>query len=199
MKIQRNAIVVGLAIVLSTAVARTAPDQIELLSSGPVESINEAASTVSVLGRQIALRDVSTISQGQRINVFGQIAMNGNAHPVFVQRTSSFAASGDLVQLSGKVTAVNVATGRLLVEGATVDYTGLLSGPQFVLPAVGDIVRVAGTQPAGHGLVLARELGRISSVIGSTDKQSVIGSTDKQSVIGSTVAQSVIGSTISTH
>ena len=135
--------------------ASAASSAYSLLLSGPAESVDAATSTVVVLGHRILLKNVSKISLGHTLNVFGIVAANGSLRAKKVQDTASYAWSGKQVQLTGAVAGIDRARGLLLIGNAAVDYTSLLAQPRFVPPSVGDILQVHGTQPAGHGLVLA--------------------------------------------
>jgi hypothetical protein len=132
-----------------------------LLLSGPAESVDAATSTVVVLGHRILVKDVSKISLGHTLNVFGVVATNGSLRAKTVQDTASYAWSGKQVQLTGAVAGIDRARGLVLIGKASVDYTALLAQPGFVPPSVGDIIQVSGTQPSGHGVVLAGKINRV--------------------------------------
>jgi hypothetical protein len=195
MKTSKIAVTTGFAMVFAATLVRPASDQYELLLAGPVESVNLATNTITVLGHRIAINDASTILPGHKINVFGKIEFGGSTRAAIVQDTNTYAGSGDQVLLIGKVDRVDRASGRLLMGGASVDYTALLAQPRFALPAVGNAIRITGTQPYSKGVVLASEIATPVGVIGSTQAAGVIGSTQAAGVIASTRAAGVIGST----
>jgi hypothetical protein len=195
MKTNKIAVTAGLAMAFAATVVRPAPGQYELLLVGPVESVNLTTNTITVLGHRITIRDASAILPGHKINVFGGIETGGSTRAAIVQDTNTYASSGDQVLLTGRVDRIDRASGRLLMAGASVDYTALLAQPRFALPSVGDSIRITGTQPNAKGVVLAREMIRPAGVIGSTQAAGVIGSTQAAGVIGSTHAAGVIGST----
>ena len=132
--------------------------QSELLLSGPAESVNRATNTIKVVGHQIAVRDTSTMLPGHRVNVFGTLRIDGTIGARIVQDTNVFANGSDQVLISGKVVASDNLRGRVAVDGANVDYTSLLANGAFRVPAVGEVIRVRGTQPAAGGVVLATEI-----------------------------------------
>ena len=148
---------------LASTLVCSAPARYQLLLSGPVEAIDHATNSVTVLGHRLVVRDASAILLGHVVNVFGGIE-NSSAKAAIVQDTRVFAASGDPVLLIGIVNAIDMSRGRVMVDGASVDYTALLAQPRFSLPAVGGSVRVIGTQPSGRGTILAEAIVEIRSV-----------------------------------
>src|SRR5579862_9360406 len=147
--------------------AMAAGVQRELLLSGPVESVDQKANTVTVVGHQIAVHDASAYLPGYKINVFGGIDAQGVTKAVLVQRTNSIVASGDRVIVTGKVTAIDATRGRVMIDGATVDYTMLLARRDFAVPTVGKAVQVIGMQPIGKGTILASHM-VVAGVTGSS-------------------------------
>ena len=168
------ALATSIAMTLTATLAAPAHGQYELLLAGPVESVDYTANAVTVLGHRLSVRDVSAIALGHRVNVFGLIAVGGSVSPTIVQDTRVYAASGDQVLIVGKVNAIDQRTGRLIIDGAIVDYTAMLARPRFAVPAVGDSVRVLGTQPLVRGVVLAFEMAKaICSQIEQVEEASV--------------------------
>ena len=139
----------------------------QLLLSGPVESVDHKTNTINVVGHRIAVRDSSAYLPGYKINVFGGINTRGATSAAIVQRTNAYAASSDQVMVTGKVTTIDRTRGRVLVDGANVDYTTLLARSDFAIPAVGDAVRIVGIQPMGRGTILASEIAALG-VTGSS-------------------------------
>ena len=135
-----------------------------LLLSGPVESVDNTKNTISVLGHRFVLKSTASILPGHRLNVFGGLASNGSLKAAMVQDTAQYAASGDKVLMVGAISAIDRSRGRLYLGGAAVDYTALLGNPQFMAPAVGEVVQISGTQPAGRNLILAAKINRTQGV-----------------------------------
>ena len=153
MKIKK-VIATGASLALASTLVCSAPVQYQLLLSGPVEAVDRSANSVTVLGHQLVVRDVSAIFPGHRVNVFGGLE-NGFAKAAIIQDTNVYATSGDQVVITGTVRAIDSLRGRIVIDGLSVDYTALLFQSQFSLPTVGNSVRVLGTQPNGRGVVLA--------------------------------------------
>jgi hypothetical protein len=191
MKMINASFAAGIVIALSSMPALSAAGRYELLLSGPVESVDRKANTINVVGHQIAVRDSAAFLPGYKINVFGGINAQG-ANAAIVQRTNAYAASGDRVMVTGKVTAIDSTRGRVLIDGANVDYTTLLARSDFSLPAVGDAVRVVGMQPAGKGTILASEMAAVG-VTGSSllQAQGVTGSSQAVGVTGSSLLRAL--------
>ena len=185
---------VGVSAALSVSTAYSATGQQELLLSGAVESVDRATNTVIVLGHRLAIRDSSRILPGHRVNVFGKIGTDGVTKAEFVQDSNAYAASGDAVVVTGRVSAADYASGRVMIDGASVDYTALLSRSSFRVPMVGSAVRVAGTQPSGKGVILASEVVAAVGVSGSSQAVGVSGSSQAVGVSGSSQAVGVSGS-----
>src|SRR5260221_2145480 len=164
MKIARIALPICLALAMATTPRGSTAGSDVLLMSGPAESVDAAANTVSVLGHRFTVPDAARVVLGHQINVFGALKANGSIRASFIQDTARFAAGGDQVFTSGAVTAVNSMRGLLSLGGATIDYTSLLARSDFRVPSVGDVVAITGIQPAGKGLVLAAEIHRLDGV-----------------------------------
>jgi hypothetical protein len=186
----------GATVALAATFALSADGQYELLLSGPVESVDRTANAITVLGHRLVIRDVSAIAPGHKVNVFGSIGLGGSTSPAVVQDTRAFAASGDPVLVVGRVSTIDQSRGRVIIDGASVDYTILLAQPTFALPAIGDRVRVLGTQPAGKGTVLAGAIITSSSVSGGSKAIGVSGGSIANGVSGGSSANGVSGGSI---
>jgi hypothetical protein len=152
------------SLAIAVTSASFAAQQYRLLLSGPVESVDRATNTVTILGHRLTLGGTVGIVPGHRLNVFGVVRANGSLGAAVVQDTQRYAASGDRIQLVGAVTRVDRASGVMLVGNAAIDYTQMLGNPRFKIPRVGDLVHVIGTQPAGRGLILAGLLTKFQGV-----------------------------------
>ena len=169
---------------LSASTAYSATGQQELLLSGPVESVDRSTKTVIVLGHHLTILDSSRILPGHKVNVFGKVGADGLTKAEFVQDTNIYAGSGDTVVVTGRVNAVDRSTGRVTIDGASVDYTALLSGSSFTAPSVGAAVRVIGTQPAGKGVILASEVIAAVGVSGSSFAPKALGVSGSSQAVG---------------
>lgn len=143
---------VGLASSASTAGAAS---QRVLVLSGPVEATNVAAGNITVLGHLVFTADASRVVVGQRVNVYGVLDASGVVQNALLESQASYVAGADSIYMRGVVTATNAAYGYLEVGATRVDYTSLLANPNFKVPAVGQSIEFAGTQPAAGGIVLA--------------------------------------------
>ena len=166
----------------------------ELILSGPIESVDYAKNTLSILGHSLRVRDASAFHAGSVANVFGQVTASGNFAPSLLSDTGAFASGVESVLIRGRVSSVDLAVGRMTVDGASVDYTALLSTREFSVPNVGAIVRIAGTQPNRKGVVLATQVAvRPTSVSGGGHSASVSGGGQASSVSGGGHSASVSG------
>ena len=157
MKMTKTSMVAGVVVALGSVPALSSPGRYQLLLSGPVESVDYKANTISVVGHKISVGDSAAYLPGSKINVFGGINSRGSRAGVRAT-TNTYATGSDRVMVTGKVTAIDSMRGRVSVDGANVDYTSLLSRTDFALPAVGAAVRVVGVQPAGKGVILAKAI-----------------------------------------
>ena len=163
-----------------------------LLLSGPVESVDNATNTVSVLGHRFVVRSTALILPGHRLDVFGGLASNGSLRAAMVHDTANYVASGDRILMVGAVTAIDQSRGRLYLGGAVIDYTQLLANARFVAPKVGEIVEISGTQPAGRNLILA---GRVNRTLGVTAGGQALGVTAGGRAVGVTAGGQALGVT----
>jgi hypothetical protein len=133
----------------------------ELVLSGAVESVDRTTNTVSVLGNRFVVRNASALNVGKIVNVFGRIGA-----PSFglstISDTGVYSSGADSVLIRGRVTALDVATGRVQIDGSAVDYTALLADSSFVVPTLGGVFEVVGVQPRGRGSVLASSIARLT-------------------------------------
>ncbi|MBS0388528.1 MAG: hypothetical protein JSR15_08600 [Proteobacteria bacterium] len=193
MKTTKFALVTAVALGCVGVVAHSASAEYELLLSGPVESVDRTANSITVLGHQLTVKDASSYAPGHLVNVFGGIQANGIAKAAIVQNTQTFAASGDPVSVLGVVRSVDRYSGRVTVDGAVVDYTTLLGSARFVLPSVGDSIRVEGIQPSGRGVVIANQITMAAGVSGNGNALGVSGNGNALGVSGNGNALGVSG------
>jgi Domain of unknown function (DUF5666) len=137
----------------------------ELLLSGPIEQLDRGTGTVTVLGQKFKA-ETDQLTVGEVVNVYGQIASDGAITDSLVQGTQKFGTNGDAVFLKGVVTGSDPSLGRLEIDGITIDYTAELGNADFSMPAVGDVVAVAGTQPAAKGVLVVSTAGSAAYAVG---------------------------------
>lgn len=138
----------------------------ELLLSGPIEQLDQGTGTVTVLGQKFKAA-TEQLTMGEVVNVYGQIASDGAITDSVVQGTQKFGTNGDAVFLKGIVTGSDPLLGRIEIDGVSIDYTAELGNTDFSLPAVGDVVAVAGTQPATKGVLVASSTGVAAYAVGA--------------------------------
>ena len=179
------------ALAASTAIPQ---EGASLILTGPIESVDEAMGTVTVLGQRISVRDSSKVLPGTVVNIYGKLESNGRLAATAMQNLSRFATGADVLYVKGIVTATSFLTGHLRVGGTDVDYTSLLASQDFRVPSLGEVVEFSGTQPNSRGVFLASlPVSGASSVIGTGHSSSVIGTGHSSSVIGTGHSSSVIG------
>src|SRR5258706_9364650 len=190
MKTKSLAILLGLLSAIGPAALIAGSGRVELILSGPVESVDAASRSVTVLNHRISVVDVSGFGVGTLVNVYGGLQKNSAVSHAVVEDLFRYASGSDQVFLKGAISAMDSSTGRISVGGAVVDYTALLATSGFRVPRLGATVEVSGTQPGIRGAVLAT---RLLEVIHSAG---VVGSGATSSgVVGSGVASSgVVGS-----
>jgi len=193
MNTKRFAVLVGAAGGFFGAIAYAGPADLQLLLSGPVESVDLDVGSITVLGHQLGVKNAASFLPGHVVNVFGGVQSNGSTSAALVQDTLAYASSGDQVSIVGVVRAVDESSGHVIVDGARVDYTALLGSGRFPTPAVGDLVRVLGIQPSGRGVVLASQITAIAGVSGGGHGLGVSGGGNALGVSGGGNALGVSG------
>lgn len=103
----------------------------------------------------------SAIAVGQIVSVFAATSPSlpaANFTPTAARARSKLMVetAGAAIELEGKVSAVSVSPAAFSLRGVAVDASALPAGT--ALPAVGDVVRVAGTVGAGGQSVVASAL-----------------------------------------
>ncbi|MDE2252213.1 MAG: hypothetical protein KGL25_12510, partial [Gammaproteobacteria bacterium] len=170
----------------ATALAQVslARGNLELIYSGPVESVNAPSSELSVLGHRFVVRETSTVAVGSLVNVYGRLSPNGSISSAVIERVADYSTGSDSVYLKGKVTSVTAQIGRFSIGGTQIDYTGLLADSSFQLPAPGEMIEVVGTQPSTRGLVLAAGVIQTGSAAGVIQTGSAAGVIQTGSKLG---------------
>ena len=185
---KRKTLIVLAVALIATSAAQvfSANDELELVFSGPVESIDANSGAMSVLSHQVLTRGPSVARAGALVNVYGKLQPDGTVSDAVVERVSDYVTGSDTLYLKGKVTAVSAKIGRIAIGASTIDYTALLSDSSFHVPALGDNVEIVGTQPTNRGVVLAAgviQTGNQLGVIQTGSAAGVIQTGDRKSVV----------------
>ncbi len=144
---------------------------------GPIEAIDSAAETLTVLG-QVVRVDVSTVfddslgnnglaglSVGQSVAISGFVLPDG-----MIAATRIESDDGDDLQLYGVVANADSATMRFEIGALTVDYSGAaLDDFDGAVPTDGDFVEVEGDRIDGNGVLVATEVELQSGNIGGAE------------------------------
>ena len=134
---------------------------------GPIESINQARGTITILGRTLQLpageagsRILESFASGAslQVAVLGSLSTAGRIADMRVQALPAPYVPGvSEIVLTGIVQAVDKSVGLAVINGVAVDYNALLQTRANAL-RVGDIVTVRGTMPQAGQAVSASVL-----------------------------------------
>ncbi len=134
---------------------------------GPVESIDQARGTISMLGRTLQLpageaswRILNSFASGTslQIAVFGNLSTAGKISDLRIQMLpTQYVAGVSEVVLTGIVQAVDTSRALAVINGVAVDYNALLQTRASAV-RVGSIVTVRGTMPQAGQAVNASVL-----------------------------------------
>ena len=154
----KTSVRVAVAILLGTAAASTGLAGVgasggELLVIGPIESVNAADSTATILGQRVHTPAIDAIAVGNTVAVFGTARADGTIEASAIQSRGIYVPGATSIFVSGTVQRAEPALGRVVVSGVTVDLTSAMSYGMFS-PAVGSKLAISGTQPVSRGLVL---------------------------------------------
>src|SRR5438874_2930688 len=148
----------AVAILLGTAAASTGLAGVgasdgELLVIGPVESVNAADSTATILGQRVHTPAIDAIAVGNTVAVFGTARADGTIEASAIQSRGIYVPGATSIFVSGTVQRAEPALGRVVVRRVTVDLASAMSYG-MLSPAVGSKLAISGTQPVSRGLVL---------------------------------------------
>ena len=146
---------IALAIFSTAATAVTVSAAPALVLQGPVDSVNRNRSQVTVLGHSFAVSRPSAFAVGNQVAVYGWLAQDGQLIVERVQSLGRHVPGASRVVVSGRVSRVQAATGRISVGSVLVDYTQLLSIAPSLEFSAGSLVRLAGTQSQLRGVITA--------------------------------------------
>ena len=139
----------------SDAIGGTGRQSKSALFAGQIESVDAAASKLTILGQTIQTAAAKTLAAGQYIFVFGHMTPASDMVVTAVRVVPDLYVPGaSRVTITGRVSEVNAALGVLMVGRQAVDYTALLASgkEEFV---VGSLVSLTGIQPLIGGVIIA--------------------------------------------
>src|SRR4051794_36326796 len=113
------------ALASATIYAGSALPHYRLLLSGPVESVDMAKNTFTILGHRFVVKGTMSILPGQRLDVMGGLASNGSLKPSIVHNSGTYGASSDRISMVGAVSVIDRSRGILHIGAAAIDYTNL--------------------------------------------------------------------------
>jgi hypothetical protein len=146
---------IALAFIGVSANAATVSSVPALLLQGPVDSVNRSRAQIGVLGHTLAVNQTVSLSLGTQVAVYGWLSRDGQLIVQRVQLLGQYVPGASRVVISGRVSRINSATGRVAIGGVSVDYTPLLSAAPTLRLATNSLARFAGTQAQFRGLITA--------------------------------------------
>jgi len=123
----------------------------ELLVIGPVETVDLANRSATILGQHV--HTTAVLAVGDSVAVFGLANRDGSIEAVSVQPRGLYIPGASAIFINGVVQQAQSALGRVVLNGLTVDLTAAMSHGT-VAPALGSKLAIYGTQPVSRGLVL---------------------------------------------
>ena len=95
----------------------------ELLVIGPVEAVNSADRTATVLGQRVIVSKPEALSVGDAVAVYGQARLDGSIVAAAIQPRGLYVAGATPIFLAGTVQKSEPSIGRVVVNGVAVDLT----------------------------------------------------------------------------
>ncbi len=138
------------AVGASPSSAGTSTEGARLLVAGPVEAVDFANRTLTVLGQRVQAEAPDQFGIGSTIAIFGTMRIDGSIEVSAIQSRGLYVPGASSVFLSGKVQSAEPSLGRVVINGVSVDLTSIMSYGMFS-PAVGDTLAVSGIQPVIRG------------------------------------------------
>ena len=190
----------------------------ETVVLGPIEKVNQAGSTLTVLGQTFHVTSTATVAVGGKrykvsdalqlvhlgayTSVIGTDDQSGLpiAKEILISNRPYIPGAND-VFISGVVTSYNALTGQAKLGNLKIDATSMFASNSSFAVAVGSRIEVFGKQAVEGGVVWASELkladdASVQSISGTGiagSKQSISGtggSVSTQSISGTGVARS---------
>ena len=186
MKIRISSAIAVAAMAMSSVPSISANENVELLISGPVDSVDASSGVVTVLSHRVHVLDISAVGIGSLVNIYGRVGNGGAISGAVLEDLGKVNSGSEQVYLKGKVTGLSADIGRLTVDGVAVDYTALLSNSNFRVPTLSEVVEVTGTQPAARGVILGTSVlpsMKIAGVVSTGTKLGVVSTGDKLGVV----------------
>src|SRR5437763_16057358 len=159
------AAIAALGGIAATSFAGTAGSAGQLLVVGPVETVDLANSTATVLGQRVYTTSLSGLTVGSEAAVFGTVGGDGRIRASSIQSRGLYVPGASSIFLFGTVRKAEPSLGRVVVNGVTVDLTPVMS-QGTLSPAVGTELTISGTQPVSLGLVLVTSVRGIAGTGG---------------------------------
>src|SRR5882762_1265113 len=120
MKTKSVVVLTGLLVSLVPAALVAGSGRAELVLSGPVEAVDAASRSVTVLNHRISVGNVSEFGVGTLVTVYGGLQRNSTISNAIIENLSTYASGSDQVFLKGAVSAMDPSTGRISIGGALV-------------------------------------------------------------------------------
>ena len=111
----------------STGSAGISGSGAELLVIGPVEAVNAADRSATVLGQRVQISKPETLSVGDSVAVFGRSQPDGSIVAATIQQRGLYVAGATPIFLAGTVQRAEPSLGRVVVNGVPVDLTSAMS------------------------------------------------------------------------
>jgi len=150
----------SLTMVLSVAALGTTPlfNSPILLLAGPLQSYNAQTHTAVILGRNVPIGTQSLPQAGLTVSVFGTINTDGSFNVSSISGGNVYVPGTTGIFLTGVVKTSNPMLDLITVGGVTVDLTVALISSRAVMPPVGTMIQLMGTQPVIGGVILAQAI-----------------------------------------
>jgi hypothetical protein len=154
----KSSIAAFVAALIASAAASTGSAGIsgsgaELLVIGPVEAVNSADQTATVLGQRVIVSRPETLTVGDTVAVYGQSRLDGSIVAAAIQARGLYVAGATPIFLAGTVQKSEPSIGRVVVNGLAVDLTSAMSSGALS-PRIGAKLAVSGIQPSNRGMIL---------------------------------------------
>ncbi len=181
-------ILLSVSAALSSTVVFAGSSSGSLLAVGPVEQVNLKSSTIVVLGQTYnigraalsankstgAVAAIASISLNSLVAIHGTESPSGKVNVQSIDILPQMDVPGATQLLvTGVVSAVS-DTGRIRVGKLSVDINAALTSDSKQA-ALGELVRVVGTQPTAGGVFLAQNFTQVSKVQGGVSADGIQG------------------------
>ena len=123
----RAAVAALWGITASAGFAGAAGSAAQLRVAGPVEAIDSADGTVTVLGQRVHAASLNRLTVGSEVAVFGTVQVDGSIAASSIQVRGLYVPGASSIYLSGTVQKAEPSLGSVVVNGVTVDLTPVMS------------------------------------------------------------------------